>query len=62
MKGQHHRRSERSEKKYPYETVRYKCPECGAEASQTRTKEMNELFLKSIEGTFCPDCENKIVH
>ena len=53
------RRSERMKQKYPYETVEYKCPVCGAVASQTWTKKMNELFLKQIEGTVCPDCENR---
>lgn len=33
-------------KRYEYETVTYKCPGCGAAASQTWTKEMNILFEK----------------
>lgn len=39
-----------------HETVEYKCPGCGAIASQTGTKTLNDTWLKQIEGTYCPDC------
>lgn len=42
-----------------YETVEYKCPGCGAVASQTWTKIINKLWLRQIEGTYCPNCAAK---
>ena len=53
------KRSEQMKKKNPYETVEYVCPECGAIASQTWTAFMNKLFIEQIEGTVCPDCEER---
>ena len=53
------KRSEEIKQRNSYETVEYKCPVCGAIASQTWTKTMNELFLKQIEGTICPDCDDR---
>jgi len=42
-----------------YETVEYACPGCGAKASQTWTKPMNEMRMQQIRGTFCPNCEKE---